>query len=180
VVIIPPRGHIFEERATVGENAPRSAERLQVMLCELPVVNSPDFVSFSDTELLCALTSSRRRPNLFIDCTDGGTESVGVRLRALTDAPFYVCELPGPVELPSGGRGTLVLNDVAALTIAQQITLFDWLEQWRGAIQVISLTQKRLMDMVYDGRFLEGLFYRLNTISITGRGAREHVEHAAF
>jgi DNA-binding NtrC family response regulator len=31
----------------------------------------------------------------------------------------------------------------------------------------ISLTQKRLMDMISDGHFLDGLFYRLNTISIT-------------
>src|SRR5262249_27257723 len=98
------------------------------MLCGMPVVNSPDFVSFSDMDLLSALMSSRRRPNLFVDCVDGNAEGVRFRLRALADAPFYMCELPGPLELPSGGRGTLLLNDVASLTIAQQITLFDWLE----------------------------------------------------
>src|SRR5262245_23514604 len=130
------------------------------MLCGTTVVNSPDFVSFSDTALLCALMSSRRRPNLFIDCVDGEAESVLVRLRALADAPFHSCELPGPLELPSLGRGTLLLNDVAALTIAQQIILFDWLQYRRGAMHVISVTQERLIDMVNDGRFLEGLFYR--------------------
>lgn len=138
----------------------------------MTVVTSPDFVSFSDMELLRALTSCERRPNLLVDCVDGGAEAVLTRLQELCVGPFYCCQLPGALELPQNGAGTLLINDVAALTIAQQVALFDWLHQQKGAIQVVSLTQKRLLSMVCDGRFLEGLFYRLNTISITARGAR--------
>ena len=138
----------------------------------MTVVNSPDFVSFSDMDLLRALTSRDRRPNLLVDCIAGGAEGVLAQLRELLLGPIHACELPGALELPSGGRGTLLLHDVAALTIAQQVTLFDWLQHRRGAIQVVSVTEERLMGMVCDGRFLEGLFYRLNTISITARGAR--------
>jgi transcriptional regulator of aromatic amino acid metabolism len=145
----------------------------------MTVVNSPDFLSFSDTDLLCALTSSPRRPNLLVDCANGSAEDVLVRLRALAHRPFFVCSLPGPLELPPGGRGTLLMSDVGALTIAQQVTLFDWLQHGRGFIQVISVTQRRLLDLVCDGRFLEGLFYRLNTISIRA-GAGRHVEHACI
>jgi transcriptional regulator of aromatic amino acid metabolism len=138
----------------------------------MTVVTSPDFVSFSDMELLRALTSCERRPNLLIDCVDGGAESVLAQLEDLCVGPFFVSQLPGALNLPQGASGTLILHDVAALTIAQQVALFDWLHQQQGAVQVVSLTKKRLMGMVCDGRFLEGLFYRLNTISVTARGAR--------
>jgi transcriptional regulator of aromatic amino acid metabolism len=150
------------------------------MIGGMTVVNSPDFLSFSDIDLLCALTSSPRRPNLLLDCAEGSAEDVLVRLRALAHRPFFTCSLPGPLELPSSGRGTLLINDIAALTIAQQVMLFDWLQYGRGSIQVISVTQKRMLDMICDGRVLEGLFYRLNTISIRARGASRHVEHAVI
>jgi DNA-binding NtrC family response regulator len=138
----------------------------------MTLVNSPDFVSFSDMELLRALTHSDRRPNLMVDCTTGHAEDVLGQLRAICAGPFHQCRLPGPLELPQASQGTLLLHDVAALTIAQQVALFDWLHQRQGGMQVVSVTQKRLMGMVCDGRFLEGLFYRLNTISVTARGNR--------
>jgi transcriptional regulator of acetoin/glycerol metabolism len=138
----------------------------------MSVVNTPDFVLFSDMELLRALTSCERRPNLLVDCVDGATNEVLEQLRTICTGPFYSCRLPGPLELPDAVNGTLLLSDVAALTIGQQVALFDWLHQRRGGIQVVSVTQKRLMGMVCDGRFLEGLFYRLNTISVTARGVR--------
>jgi DNA-binding NtrC family response regulator len=138
----------------------------------MTVVNSPDFVSFSDMDLLRALTSSERRPNLMVDCTGGTADAVLDQLQMICAGPFHWCRLPGPLELPSEGAGTLLLHDVAALTIGQQVALFDWLQHRRGAMQVVSVTQKRLIGMVCDGRFLEGLFYRLNTISITARGVR--------
>lgn len=138
----------------------------------MTVVNSPDFVSFSDMDLLRALTTSDRRPNLMVDCTGGSADDVLVQLRSICAAPFHSSRLPGVLDLPEEGTGTLLLHDVAALTIAQQVMLFDWLQHRRGRMQVVSVTQKRLMGMVCDGRFLEGLFYRLNTISVTARGVR--------
>ena len=136
------------------------------------VVNSPDFVSFSDMDLLRALTSSDRRPNLMVDCANGSADEVLGQLRGICAAPIHHCRLPGPLELPTEGPGTLLLHDVATMTIAQQVALFDWLHHRQGTMQVVSVTQKRLMGMVCDGRFLEGLFYRLNTISVTARGSR--------
>ncbi len=138
----------------------------------MTVVNSPDFVSFSDMDLLRALTSSERRPNLMVDCTGGAAEAVVEQLQLICPGPFHRCRLPGVLDLPTDGTGTLLLHDVAALTITQQVALFDWLQHRRGATQVVSISEKRLLGMVCDGRFLEGLFYRLNTISVTARGAR--------
>src|SRR5262245_55000209 len=102
------------------------------------VVNSPDFVAFSDDDLLRVVTSGGRRPNLLVDCTNGSPMDVIERLRVLCGQPVYRCDLPGPLELPVSGFGTLVLHDVATLTIRQQVELADWLQRRRGAIQVIS------------------------------------------
>src|SRR6185295_3501959 len=87
------------------------------------VVNSPDFVSFSDMDLLRALTSSDRRPNLMVDCTSGCLDEVLDHLRTICAEPFHCCRLPGRLDLPTGGTGTLMLHDVATLTIAQQVAL---------------------------------------------------------
>lgn len=138
----------------------------------MTVVNSPDFVSFSDMDLLRALTSAERRPNLMIDCTGETAEAVLHQLPMICPGPLHRCHLPGPLDLPTNGGGTLLLHDVAAMTITQQVALFDWLQRRRGATQVVSITHKRLIGLVCDGRFLEGLFYRLNTISVTARGGR--------
>jgi DNA-binding NtrC family response regulator len=141
------------------------------MVAGMTVVNSPDLVSFSDVDLLRALTSSERRPNLLVDCVDNPVEDVLAQLSALWTGPFHTCLLPGPLRLPMSGNGTLLVHDVAALTLTQQVTLFDWLQHQRHAFQVISVAQKRLVELVYEGRFLEDLFYRLNTVSVTAQAA---------
>jgi len=128
---------------------------------------SPDLISFSEAELLQSLTSCGRRPNLLIDCVDGRIEHVLVPLRGVCVGPFFECQLPGTLSLPQSASGTLILHDVATLTIPQQVALFDWLHQQKGAVQVVSLTESGLMGMVENGCFLEGLFYRLNTILVT-------------
>src|SRR4030095_3698489 len=131
------------------------------------VVNSPDFVSFSDLDLLRVVTSGGCRPNLLVDCTHGAAGGVIEQLRTLGGQPVHSCHIPGPLNLPGGGFGTLLLHDVSALTIRQQVELSDWIQRQRGAPQVISIAQKPIAPMVCDGRFLEGLFYRLNTVSIS-------------
>jgi len=134
------------------------------------VVNSPDFVSFSDADLLRVVTSGGRRPNLLVECTGRSAEAIVDRLRVLCGPPVHTCRLPGPLVLPAGGFGTLVLHDVVGLTIRQQVELSDWMQRRHGAVQVISLTEAPIAPLVRDGRFLEGLFYRLNTISISATG----------
>jgi transcriptional regulator of acetoin/glycerol metabolism len=133
---------------------------------------SGDFVLLSEVKLLQSLTSRGRRPNLLIDCVDGGIEHVLMQLRDVCLGPFFECRLPGALHLPKSASGTLILHDVAALMIPQQVALFDWLHQQKRAPQVVSLTEWDLMGMVGNGRFLEGLFYRLNTISVTARKLR--------
>ena len=41
----------------------------------------------------------------------------------------------------------------------------------RPDVQIVSITQAPLLTFVQDGLFLEGLFYRLNTVCILATGA---------
>jgi DNA-binding NtrC family response regulator len=52
------------------------------------------------------------------------------------------------------------------MTLPQQIELYDWLNAGRGAVQMVSVTSKSIWPLVEEGRFLEGLFYRLNVITL--------------
>ena len=112
---------------------------------------------------------SERRPNLLVVCDGDDADDVLRQLRLMCAAPVHSCRLPGTPALPSDAAGTLLLYDVAALTISQQVMLFDWLQHRRGDMQVLSVTGKRLGNMVREGRFLEALFYRLNLISVTAQ-----------
>ena len=127
---------------------------------------------FSDIELLRTLTTSNRRPNLLVDCNERTATDVVDRLRHFCQVPFHQCRLPGTLNLPSAECHTLVLHDVGRMTLTQQLALFDWLQYAGRNIQVVSITDQPLVEMVRDGYFLEGLFYRLNTISITAMGPR--------
>jgi len=75
-----------------------------------------------------------------------------------------VRRLPGRLALPSQPVGTLLLENVAALALAQQIRLHDWMSGSRT--QVISVVFAPLYPMVERGEFLEGLFYRLNMVTL--------------
>lgn len=138
------------------------------------VMNSPDFVSSSEFTLLRTLTSRTHRPNLMVVCEDCVSTDVLGELVATCIPPLHICTLPGPLTVPEAPTGTLFLKDVADLTIQQQIALFDWIGRYRGAAQIISVTQANLPAMVRDGRFLEGLFYRLNTVRVQAGRAKGH------
>lgn len=145
---------------------------------ETTSVQGQDFIWFSDAEWLRSLTSSKPRPNLLVLCQDVKTESVVRRFIQVCAPPFHVGLLPGALKLPSHNVRRLLLRDVAALTLEQQIELFDWMGDRRGTAQVISVTSTPLLPLVEEGRFLEGLFYRLNRFSLIA--TRKHVTWCAL
>jgi hypothetical protein len=93
-------------------------------------------------------------------------EGVLQRLTGAVETPVWFCQFPGVLDLHANITGTLVLGDIDQLTIDQQITLSDWLWRCGHDIQVISVTRAPMSELVAEGRFLEGLFYRLNTVVI--------------
>jgi hypothetical protein len=138
----------------------------------MAVMNSPDFVCLSEMVLLQSLTSRNHRPNLMIMSEDAALDGVLQQLRHVCESPICVRRIPGVLDLEACAGGTLVLHDVAHLTIRQQIALFDWLEHKREAVQVVSVTAAPMEDLILDGQFLDGLFYRLNTVSVRATNGR--------
>jgi hypothetical protein len=138
-----------------------------------PAADGFDFNAMTDATLLQRLTARGHRPNVLVECTGGSAHTVVRHLTTWCALPFRFSALPGTLELPLIRRGTLLLNDVAAMTLSQQVMLYDWLSDRRGEMQVVSVTSAPLEALVEDGQFLEGLFYRLNVLRLNaGRGTR--------
>jgi len=133
-------------------------------------LHAPDITSFSEMLLLLSLTAQQQRPNLLITCEDAACEGVLTQLHALCAPPVHACTLPGRLTLPKKPAGTLLLHHVEALSIDQQIALYDWMSTARQ-VQVVSLTAAPLPWMVEHGQFLEGLFHRLNTVCLMATGS---------
>ena len=89
--------------------------------------------------------------------------------------------LPEPVAQWSPGEqfmlpaaeqvGTIVLNDVGALAIQEQIQLLEWLNTAHGRTQVVSTAPTLLLPRVKAGAFIDTLYYRLNTVCLDGTAA---------
>jgi DNA-binding NtrC family response regulator len=70
------------------------------------------------------------------------------------------------MDLPATKEGTIILADVATMTLSQQIALDDWLSDARANVQAVSITFTPLRQLVDEGRFLEGLYNRLNVVHL--------------
>lgn len=129
-------------------------------------MHATDFTSPSDARFMMSLLTQGPRPALLVLCRDGRPEPIVASLMAWCAAPVHLCRLPGPLDLPLARKGTVLLSDVAAMTLPQQIELHDWLNAGRDAVQVVSVTSAPLWPLVEQGKFLEGLFYRLNVVTL--------------
>jgi hypothetical protein len=115
--------------------------------------------------LVRLFTIQGRRPNLLIRCPGAESRRLRRLLMRSCEPPVHVCRLPGRLALPSHTVGTLLLENVTALALAQQIRLQDWMSHGSQP-QVISVVFAPLYPMVERGEFLEGLFYRLNVVTL--------------
>ncbi len=134
---------------------------------EVPVIYSYESISFCEGGWIDSLTSGASRPNLLVSCRDVGLQPVVRRLARMCQSPFLVYEAAGRLQLPQQRVSTLLTYDVAALALAEQIELYDWITLRRPETQVISITSRPLYSLVAEGRFLEGLFYRLNVVHLS-------------
>jgi hypothetical protein len=116
--------------------------------------------------LLRSLTSPEFRGNLLVVSAHRATDRILRRLATWCRPPLHVCDLPGALHLPRNARGTLMLSRVEALTIGQQIELYDWLRANGDDVQVVSITEVALSERVHNGDFFEALFYKLNGVQL--------------
>lgn len=129
-------------------------------------LHSPQLVALSEANLLHALMNEPRRPNLMVLCRRVSVEAAVRHVVSYCQPPFHMISLPGTLDLTGVEGGTLVLADVAMMSIGQQMRLFDWLSQTVDGPQVVSISSVPLRPLVDSGRFLEALLYRLNLIHL--------------
>jgi len=134
------------------------------LIAIFPMVHSIRSISLGEGEWVDSLTSGTPRPNLLVSCSGVGLEPVVARLARLCKTPFEVCPVPGRLQLPEHQVSTLLTYDAAALTLKQQIDLYDWSSGRGRDTQVIAVTSAPLFSLVENGEFLESLFHRLNGV----------------
>jgi DNA-binding NtrC family response regulator len=129
----------------------------------------------------------RDAPFLKIDCASLPAELVESELFGHEKGAFTgaVAQKPGRLELAQGG--TIVLDEVAALSPAIQAKLLRVLQErtferlggtatLRMDSRLIALTNADLKRAVSAGRFREDLFFRLNVLVIAVPPLRQRIE----
>src|SRR5262245_54882336 len=131
----------------------------------VPAPTTVDFDALSEVVLLQRPEPSKHGPNVLIQCSQDTADATVQQVLAWSGGRVTLCVLPGALSFPEPG-GVLVLNDAGALTMRQQVQLYDHLSGSVGGTQVISVTTASLPSLVADGAFLEALYYRLNMIRL--------------
>jgi DNA-binding NtrC family response regulator len=130
--------------------------------------------------ILHALSPRADRPLVRIDCASLPPELIETELFGQELAPDH----RGRLEMASGG--TLLLNEVSALSIPAQAKLLRVIEESRferlgGArsigvdTRIVALTTNNLEQAVARRAFREDLYYRLNVIPMVIPALRERV-----
>lgn len=92
-------------------------------------------------------------------------------VRLHLEAPAATIRAGEPLALPPEHVGTLIVHNVCLLTTFEQTQLNEALDRDLAGTQVISTSALSLMPMVQEGRFLDSLYYRLNTIYLDVRNS---------
>lgn len=160
---VPPPG-----RTDVGMRFRAHDAQGQVLrFGDAPARATFDFETIADATFMRSLTCEARRPHLLVQCAPADIGMLVSRIIPWCVRPLDARHLPGPLSLPRERLGTLLLHDVSALSVAQQIELYDWLSTRNNGTQVVSVTTVPLGPLVEAGLFLQGLFDRLNTIQLS-------------
>jgi sigma-54-interacting transcriptional regulator len=107
------------------------------------------------------------RPSVLVQCSGISIASAFEEMAGLCSRTPFIRRLPGALLLPENDPGCLLIGDVSTLMLEQQLDFYDWLDRFGESAQVVSVTSAPLWPIVERGRFLEGLFYRLNVVSLT-------------
>jgi hypothetical protein len=122
--------------------------------------------SVMETDPLFFLWVASQRPgkHFLVRCEPGGFDALAIHATTLCAGPIHWCRLPGRLELPEDKQGTLLLSDIASMTLPDQIALYDWLGRSAGGLRVIAGTTASMASLIAHGKFLEGLFNRISDV----------------
>jgi PAS domain S-box-containing protein len=137
------------------------------------------------------LSPRRNRPYVVVNCGTLPTalfesELFGYVQGAFTDAKR---DKPGRITLAEGG--TIVFDEVADLPPATQVKLLRVLQEREyeplgglktahANVRVVASTNKRLAELVSDGRFRDDLYFRLSVVRLTVPPLRERREDIPY
>ena len=127
----------------------------------------PPYLLRAEDAWLRTIVSQDRHLNVLVHCPDVPVASAIAEFGELCGRAVWTCAVPGSFQLPESNDDTVVIGDVSTLSLLQQIELYDWLDRFGETAQVLSFTSVPLWPLVERGRFLEGLFYRLNVVTLT-------------
>jgi hypothetical protein len=106
-----------------------------------------------------------RSTNLLLIGPDAATREFLAQLAASLALPVVYCDGAGP-EFPNGPVGSLIVRDVGRLTRAHQQQLLEWLNDRSCSARVIATSPRPVFPHVKRGLFSDGLYYRLNTVTL--------------
>jgi hypothetical protein len=106
--------------------------------------------------------------NLFVIGGDNAVTELFTPLWPSLDTPIVVRYRGESLRLPPASTpvGTIVIYDLNTLTPQEQHELNQWLEGARGHAWVVSTAWESLMPLIEAGGFNDGLYYRLNVVTI--------------
>jgi len=87
-------------------------------------------------------------------------------LRPHLRTPIHEHHPKAGVPVPQPNEGSVILLDVASLSLGEQAELIEWLNGRDGRVQVAATSSEPLFPLVERGSFDAALFYRLNIVRI--------------
>jgi len=107
-----------------------------------------------------------RHPNVLVTGPRDATRAFLTAITPSLHQPVHHLACRTSLNLPTAA-GTIVLDDVDALTRDEQEGLLRWLDAAQFAkSQTIALTTVPLYSQVQTGAFLDTLYYRLNVVHL--------------
>ena len=126
----------------------------------------------TDQALEVVQLAEQHRVNVLLMGTNDVVNRVMAALHERLPEPVARWSPGDEFMLPAVGKvGAIVLNDVGALAIQEQIQLLEWLNMAQGRTQVVSTAPTLLLPRVKAGAFIDTLYYRLNTLCLDGTAA---------
>ena len=106
--------------------------------------------------------------NLFVIGADDVVAELFTPLWPSLVTPIVVRFRGEPLRLPPASPpvGTVVIYDVDTLTRQEQHELSQWLRAGNGRARVVSTASESVLPMLEAGAFDDGLYYRLNVVTI--------------
>jgi len=110
------------------------------------------------------VASQRPRQHYLVRCDPDAVFALARQVASVGAAPVRLIQQPLPFRPPADASGTVILNDVHALGLREQIVFYDWLGHDAGEVRIISVTPFDLQALTDRGLFLQGLFHRLSAV----------------